>query len=279
MDRPDRARAGRVAPLVAGSAALHVAALAALAVAPRRWPAIAAVLLADHLALTAAGLTPRSRLLGPNLTRLSEAAARRGEVALTFDDGPDPEVTPRVLEILDRRGVRATFFAVGRRVEACGSLAAEAARRGHLVENHTYNHSPAFSLLPPAALRREVERGQEAVERATGRRPALFRAPAGFRSLLLDPVLRRAGLALASWTRRGFDTVSGDPARVARRLLCALAPGDVLLLHDGSAARTGRGEPVVLEVLPRVLDALEERGFQAVPFLPEAPAAGEAEPA
>jgi peptidoglycan/xylan/chitin deacetylase (PgdA/CDA1 family) len=248
--------------------ALHAAALAALAFAPGRWPAIAATILADHVLLAAIGMTPRSSLLGPNLTRLPPAAARRGEVALTFDDGPDPEVTPRVLDLLAERGARATFFAVGRRVEAHPDLAAEAARQGHLVENHSHSHPAAFSMYPSPALRREVSQAQETIEATTGRRPRLFRAPAGLRSPLLEPVLHRAGLALASWTRRGFDTVLRDPDQVARRLLANLASGDVLLLHDGRSARTGEGQPVVLEVLPRVLDELDARGLRAVPMEP-----------
>jgi peptidoglycan/xylan/chitin deacetylase (PgdA/CDA1 family) len=256
----------RPTPLVAGSAALHAAALAALAVTPLRWPAIAALVLADHVLLAAVGMTPRSTLLGPNLSRLPPSASSRGEVALTFDDGPDPEVTPHVLDLLAERGARATFFAVGRRVEAHPDLAAEIARQGHLVENHSHTHSPAFSMYPPAALRREIERAQDAIAKATDRAPRLFRAPAGLRSPLLEPVLHRAGLALASWTRRGFDTLSSAPDRVARRLLAGLAPGDVLLLHDGGAARTAAGRPVVLEVLPRVLDAIAERGWRAVPM-------------
>ena len=84
--------------------------------------------------------------------------------------------------------------------------------------------------------------------------PRFFRAPAGLRSPLLDPLLQRAGLQLASWTRRGFDTVRGDPDTVFRKLTRGLRAGDILLLHDGGAAQTARGVPVILEVLPRLLD-------------------------
>jgi peptidoglycan/xylan/chitin deacetylase (PgdA/CDA1 family) len=256
----------RLPLLVGGSAGLHGVALTALVLAPDLWPAIVAGVFADHVLLAAAGLTPRSTLLGPNLTRLPADAAARGEVALTFDDGPDPEVTPQVLDLLAQRGAKAAFFAVGRRVQAHPDLAAEILRQGHRVENHSHTHPAAFSMYPPGALRREVERAQHAIAGATGREPSLFRAPAGFRSFLLDPILHRAGLALASWTRRGFDTVSRDPVKVSRRLLAGLAPGDVLLLHDGSCARTSKGTPVILEVLPRLLDALEARRWKAVPF-------------
>jgi peptidoglycan/xylan/chitin deacetylase (PgdA/CDA1 family) len=256
----------RPTPLLLASAGWHTACAIALGVSPARWAAVVGSLVANHLLLTAAGLWPQSRLLGPNRDRLPAEAARRGEVALTFDDGPDPEVTPRVLDLLATHGAgaKATFFCIGRRAAAHADLVGEIVRQGHRVENHSFSHPAAFSLYPPAALAREVRLGQETLARTAGRVPELFRAPAGLRSFLLEPVLRAHGLSLVSWTRRGFDTVVSDPVRVARRLLDRLGPGDVLLLHDGSASRDRLGRPVVLEALPRVLDALAARGLRPV---------------
>jgi peptidoglycan/xylan/chitin deacetylase (PgdA/CDA1 family) len=94
--------------------------------------------------------------------------------------------------------------------------------------------------------------------------PRFFRAPFGTRSPLLDPALARLGLSLVSWTRRGYDTVDGDAARVLRRLVSGLAAGDVLLLHDGVTVREHRAEPTVLAVLPWLLDELAARGLKAV---------------
>jgi peptidoglycan/xylan/chitin deacetylase (PgdA/CDA1 family) len=263
---PSLPRAWRPAPLLAASVGLHAAAVVAVAAAPRYWRLALAALAADHALMAAAGLWPTSDLLGPNLRRLPAAAARRGEVALTFDDGPDPRVTPAVIDRLAEHGARASFFCIGRQAEAFPEIAAELVRRGHPVENHSYSHPNSFSLYPRAAQRREVRRAQDVLARVAGRRPGYFRPPAGLRNLLLEPELAAAGLHLASWTRRGYDTVSRDPRRVARRLLGRLAAGDVLLLHDGSSARDRHGSPVVLEVLPRVLDALAERGLRAVPL-------------
>ncbi|HXO20357.1 MAG TPA: polysaccharide deacetylase family protein [Thermoanaerobaculia bacterium] len=259
-------RSWRPTPFLAASAGLHAAALAALAVVPHHWRPICAAALADHVAIAAAGLWPQGRLLGGNLSRLPPEAARRGEIALTFDDGPDPRATPGVLDLLDRYGARATFFCIGRRAAAQPELAAEIARRGHRVENHTHSHPPAFSLYTPWSIAREVALAQEELERAAGRPPRYFRAPAGLRNFWLDPVLTAAGLTLVSWTRRAFDTVRGRAAGIAADLLRGLAAGDVLLLHDGSAARAPGGAPVVLEALPRVLDGIAARGLRAVPF-------------
>jgi peptidoglycan/xylan/chitin deacetylase (PgdA/CDA1 family) len=254
-------------PFLLGSIALHAAGAAALVLSPRHWPQVAGTLFADHLILAGFSLWPQSKMLGPNRNRLSEAAAARGEVGLTFDDGPDPEVTPRVLDLLDQADTRATFFCIGR-VEAEPGLAAEIVRRGHRVENHTWSHPNAFACYPPAGLRREILKAQDAIGRATGRVPNLFRAPAGLRNPLLERELHRERLTLASWTRRGFDIVEKDPEAVTRRLLRGrreISAGDVLLLHDGSAMKGG-GNPVVLDVLPRVLEELGTRGLRPVPL-------------
>jgi peptidoglycan-N-acetylglucosamine deacetylase len=252
------------APLLKASAALHVGAAALALARPGLWPwALGAVIL-NHVQLTATGLWPRSTLLGPNLTHLPPEAARRGEVALSIDDGPEPAVTPQVLNFLDEYRVKATFFCIGRRVEEHAELARDIVRRGHAIENHSYRHLNYFSLLGPRALAYEIERAQEAIGSITGRRPAFFRAPAGLRSPLLDPVLARLDLLLASWTRRGFDSVNGDPDSVYARLVSGLAAGDILLLHDGHAARTASGRPVILEVLPRLLAAFTRSGLTPV---------------
>jgi peptidoglycan/xylan/chitin deacetylase (PgdA/CDA1 family) len=224
------------------------------------------VLIGNHLLLSAAVLWPRGTILGPNLTRLPPAAVRRREVSLNFDDGPDPEVTPRVLDLLDLHQAKASFFCIGEKAVAFPELVREIARRGHSVENHSYRHSHAFAFYGIGSLRREVELTQTAIAGIAGRAPEFFRAPAGFRSPLLDAVLARRGLRYASWTRRGFDTVDGNATAVLRRLVRGLAAGDVLLLHDGTPARTRSGEPVVLAVLPALLERLATAGLKTVPL-------------
>lgn len=249
-----------------GTAVLHALVAAGTFAWPDRWPWLAGTLVANHSVLVAAGLLPRCGWLGPNLTRLPAASVARGEVALTFDDGPDPRTTPDTLELLESRGVRATFFVVGSRVAAAGSLVAEAAARGHRVENHSFRHSPAFFFHPPRTLRDELARCQQVVAEATGRAPVWFRAPAGLRGPLLEPALAAERLALASWTRRGFDAFERDPAKVLARLTRNLRAGDILLLHDASSATAASGRPVALETLPLLLDALEAAGLRAVPL-------------
>jgi peptidoglycan/xylan/chitin deacetylase (PgdA/CDA1 family) len=240
-----------------------VAALAVLLWHWRSWPWVLGVLLANHLLLTTLGVIPRSRLLGLNWTRLPPEHAA-GRIALTFDDGPDPAVTPEVLRILAEHGVRATFFCIGERARRHPELVQACAAAGHAVENHSDRHRHSFALLGPAALRRELEHAQSSLQQLSGARPRFFRAPAGVRSPLLDPVLQQMGLQLAAWTRRGFDTVNGNAERVLARLARGLRAGDILLLHDGNAARDRHGRAVLLEVLPPLLALLRARQLTPV---------------
>ena len=246
-------------PVMRASVLVHAAAIVLLAADPQAWPWAVGVLGANHLVLLCAALSPNDRLLGPNLSSLPVSAAGRGEICLTFDDGPNPDVTPRVLDLLDGFQAKASFFCIGERAAAHPELVREIARRGHSVENHSYHHRSAFAFFGTAWLKRQVDAAQETLTSLAGRPPAFFRAPAGFRSPLLHFVLSNAGLHYVSWTRRGFDAVSRDPQHVLRRLTRGLAPGDVLLLHDSA--------PIVLDVLPALLGELGARGLRSVSLL------------
>ncbi|MDH5539823.1 MAG: polysaccharide deacetylase family protein, partial [Rhizobacter sp.] len=133
-----------------------------------------------------------------------------------------------------------------------------------------------FSLLGTSGFRREIGRAQRTLADITGQVPRFFRAPAGLRNPMLAPVLQRMELRLVSWTRRGYDTVHGRPSRVLDRLTRRLGAGDILLLHDGNAARTPDGTPVVLEVLPALLDWISRQGLHTVTLPQAVPAANAA---
>lgn len=250
-------------PFVRASVAVHAAAAAGLLV-PGGWPWALGALAANHAVLTLSGLWPRSRLLGPNVTRLPAAAAARGEVALTIDDGPDPEVTPAVLDLLAAQSARATFFCIADKARQHPALTRRIVAEGHCVQNHSLHHRHHFSLLGPRGFTQEIGTAQQVLADITGARPHCFRAPAGLRNPLLDPVLHRLGLHLVSWSRRGYDTRRTDPAAVCRRLQQGLAAGSILLLHDGHAQRAASGRAVLLDVLPPLLQALRARGLTPV---------------
>lgn len=246
------------------SLALHAAVLLTLVFQPHWWPWLLALIAANHGVIILSVPFPRSRLVGANLTRLPPGAAARGEIALTFDDGPDPAATPQVLDMLEAAGVRASFFLIARNARAHPELVREILRRGHQVENHSNEHGVTFSFYGYRRTAREVDAAQEALCAIAERRPRFFRAPAGFRNPFLDPVLQRRGLRYISWTRRGFDAFERDPARVLGRLTRHLAGGDVLLLHDAGSALTRAGTPVVLEVLPPLLEQMRRQGLKSV---------------
>lgn len=252
------------APAIRLSVALHAASALTLAIQPALWAWIVMALAANHLILISAVFWPRGALLGPNITRLPADAVARGEIVLTFDDGPDPEITPQVLALLDRYRMKASFFCIGERAAAFPEIVREIARRGHSVENHSSRHSYAFAFYGMSRLGREVDAAQSIIGRITGRAPGFFRAPAGFRNPFLDPVLAKRGLNYVSWTRRGYDTVCRDPRVVVDKLTRGLAAGDVLLLHDGSSARTAEGQAMVLAVLPLLLDRLSDNRLMSV---------------
>lgn len=243
---------------------LHAAMLALVVIHPAAWPWALALIAANHAVLTLAGLWPRSTWLGANWTKLPAAAASRNQIALTIDDGPHPDVTPKVLDLLDSFGVKATFFCIGAHAARYPELCRDIVLRGHAVENHTQHHRHHFSIQGMTALSREIRAAQETLTRITGRAPLFFRAPAGLRNPFLDPVLAKLGLRLAAWTRRGYDTRTPDADKVVRRLMKDMKAGAILLLHDGNCARTASGAPVILEVLPVLLEAAHHAGLHFV---------------
>jgi len=201
---------------------------------------------------------PRSQLMVRNRSRV-ESAGRRS-VALTFDDGPSSASTEALLEILRRKGVKATFFVIGRRAEDRPDLLRALLADGHAVGNHTYSHPSLFCFLSPRRLRTEIAEGQRAIAEVCGIRPRYFRSPVGLRHPLLSFYLKRAGLEYISWRVRAFDSRVQRPEVIRRRIAGRAAPGDIVLLHDNDCAGVAR----MLEVLPQLIDDLQERGFEFV---------------
>jgi peptidoglycan/xylan/chitin deacetylase (PgdA/CDA1 family) len=199
---------------------------------------------------------PRNQWLVANRFRVDGV----NSVALTFDDGPDPVDTPKLLDLLREKGVKATFFVVGKRADRYPEIVRRAWDEGHLIANHTWSHYSLFCFLTPARLRAEIERGTESVRRICGRPPRLFRSPVGLRHPLLQPFLNSAGLEFVSWSIWTRDSLSPNSEVLARRILNQVAGGDIILLHD----RLPGGADVMLSILPRVIDGIRARGFEFV---------------
>ena len=224
-------------PLIYASAAIHAGAAAALVLRPRTWPWALGALAINHAALAAAGLWPRSQLLGPNWVTLPRHGGESTRVAITIDDGPDPEVTPQVCRNWPNIARPPLSFAWVNASSATRIWRRKlwlAAMPSKITANGIGTISRCWGRVRMSA---EISRAQDSISRVTGIAPLFFRAPAGLRNPFLDPILARLQLRLASWTRRGFDTVHRNADAVYQRLAMPLRDGDILLLHDGNAAR------------------------------------------
>ncbi len=189
----------------------------------------------------------------------------RREVWLTIDDGPDPEDTPRILELLAAHGAHATFFVIGENAARHPELIRAIAAAGHEVGHHTHTHPLAwFWCASPARVARELDQALEAL-RATGVSPTRFRPPAGIKNLWLARALGNRGLTCVGWSARGLERWHTEPEPVAARVLRQLAPGSILLVHEGP-----RIPPTIrVEAIRQVLEQLHEQGYECVVPGPE----------
>lgn len=187
-----------------------------------------------------------------------------GRVALTFDDGPSAEHTPRLLDLLDEAGLAATFFVVGRKLAGEGArVVRDAVARGHQIGCHSFAHHRLFSLRSEAYVRADVTRALAAVEDATGEKTSLFRPPIGHTNPTIARVADELELTLIGWSTRCRDGVRGaDEARVLGRATRGLSDGAILLLHD--AAERDDFTPIAPRVLPALATAVRERGLRSV---------------
>jgi peptidoglycan/xylan/chitin deacetylase (PgdA/CDA1 family) len=216
-----------------------------------------ATVVLDHAKYFWGSLWPHSRVLGPVLRRLPTSA---NEVWLTIDDGPSAD-TLAILDLLDAHGARATFFLVGEHAEAMPDRVRDIVARGHAIGNHTQQHLSAwFWAIGPRRMREEIGRAQAALTHLSGTPPTWFRAVAGMANPFVAPTLAIHGLRRVSWSARGFDAVDKDTDRVFARLARGIAPGAILLLHEGG--------PDSVALMARVLDELDAHGYRTV--LPDA---------
>jgi peptidoglycan-N-acetylglucosamine deacetylase len=223
------------------------------------------------LALTAvaAGLHAAPALAAPlpfvrRALGVDDRVSAASGVALTFDDGPHPEGTPAVLEVLSQRGIRATFFLVGEQIERNPALAGEIVAAGHQVALHCHRHRNLLRLMP-SQVTEDLDRASAAIELATGRSPGLYRPPYGVFSLASLSYARRRKLRPLLWTHWGRDwEASATPATIAERVTAGVGERSVLLLHDADDYSAPGSWRRTVHALPRVLDELERRELEVV---------------
>jgi peptidoglycan/xylan/chitin deacetylase (PgdA/CDA1 family) len=220
---------------------------------PPWWLIAIGVMALSHALLLWPTLRPNSQWLGPVITRFESSAK---EVWLTIDDGPTDD-TPAILDALDARNVKATFFVLGSLSAAHPDLVRMMLARGHAVANHSQTHpSGAFWCLPPAAIARQIDACNEALTSITGETTRLFRAPVGMKNPFVHPHLARFRMTLVGWSVRGFDSFGDDVERVAQRIVPRVSSGSIIVMHQG------RGFSVAC--ISRVVDELQSRGYSFV---------------
>ncbi len=204
-------------------------------------------------------LAPASQIFGRTLRRLDEASC----MAITLDDGPNPAVTPGVLKLLERCNAKATFFLIGQRVRAFPGLARRIAESGHAIGNHTDTH-PSLVFLPPGRIAEELERCDDAIAAATGKSARWMRPPFGYRSPLLETIVRRRrGAGVAMWNVAAKDWRTHAPEHVIQRLRRARG-GDIVLLHDGDHRELEGKRGHVLAALEYWLPRWRDAGIRFV---------------
>ena len=227
------------------------------------FPTVAALSIGSVALASYATLHRNAPIFGEVLARLPPEAQ---EVALTFDDGPNPEATPRLLDLLAQQDAKATFFLLGRHVRQWPAIARRVAEEGHLVANHGYAHR-RLDFAGPRRVREDILAGTGAIADATGIEPAHFRAPHGARSPFVTPVARSLGQRTVGWSVGSRDHAELSAARIARRVEERARAGSIVLLHDGDAynARGNRVETVL--AVARIIPFLRTRAL-ALALLP-----------
>jgi len=199
-----------------------------------------------------------SWIFGSTITRLPGSGNR---VALTFDDGPNPDATPFILDALRERGVKATFFILGRHADQWPHLVRQVAEDGHAVGNHGWFHRK-LHFKSPAYVREDLTRGTASIEAASGVHPMLFRAPHGFRSPWVTSIARSLGQRTVGWSLGVWDSDRPGVETIVDRTVNGAKPGSILLLHDGDGYDP-RGDRVqTARAVPLIVDRLLDRGYR-----------------
>jgi len=218
---------------------------------------------AGAAAVWAAGAyAPNSRIFGPVIGR---GPRDDRSLYLTFDDGPSPSATPRVLEILARHHVPATFFMVGRHVRLFPDLAREVRAAGHEIGNHTEHHRK-LHLAGPATVREELAQAHQAIVEHTGWTPRLFRAPHGYRNPFVTAATRCLGYRVIGWSFGVWDSSRPGAGVILRRVVRRLAPGAIILLHDGDGDDPAGDRSQTAEALEGIITEAQGRGYRFRPL-------------
>lgn len=184
-----------------------------------------------------------------------------GKLCITFDDGPHPVHTPRILDVLQQYHAPATFFMIGKEAEKYGKLVKQIADAGHTIGNHSYHHSNMHGLLPAKKVRGEIKAANELLHRLSGRQIAHYRPPFGVTNPNIAQAVEETGVIPVGWDIRSLDTTIKDEEKLLQRILNKIPNGTILLLHDN--------QPVTVKLLPQILAYCAKNNIEIID-LPQA---------
>lgn len=184
-------------------------------------------------------------------------------IALTFDDGPNPKTTPQILSILNKLGIKATFFIVGANAQKYPSLLKQIARENHQVETHSFDHSPALFVSSPQKIEKDLKKTKEIIQKITGKTPTFFRPPWGITTPWMKKAAAKLNLTVIKWTIDSKDSwlfPKPNAVKIASNVLQKLEDSAIILLHDGNGtAQTERKETAL--ALPLIIEGAKKSGF------------------
>lgn len=213
-----------------------------------------AVLILFYLAVNVWGTV--SICSGFHLKAICEGSKSENKIALTFDDGPDPELTPKILEVLDRHGVRGTFFCIGRKVFEHASTLKIIHEKGHIIGGHSFSHSSFFDFYSAHHIQKEFVATDQLVENNIGKKIALFRPPYGITTPNIKKAVSEMNYTVIGWNIRSMDTMIKNPQKLANIVIAKLKPGAIVLFHDTT--------PHLPEVLEQVLRHCNRQNLECV---------------
>jgi peptidoglycan/xylan/chitin deacetylase (PgdA/CDA1 family) len=231
--------------------------------------AIAGAAAAGAISLGYQSMSPTGQWFG---RAFCGSPGRGKKLALTFDDGPNDPYTLRLLDLLAKRDVQATFFLIGRYAKQRPDIVREIARRGHVIGNHTFTH-PRLIFLPAARVRREIVQCREAITEAVGEHSNLFRPPWGGRRPGTFRLVRQLGLEPIMWNVTGYDWNAPSVEDIEQKVASKIRGGNVVLLHDGGHAAFGADRSKTVEAVDRLLTRYKSEGcdFVSVPHMMKDP--------
>ena len=215
------------------------------------WPAIVTVVILFGAIIIYGSFFIQANFFVDSINRGEEQG-----IAFTFDDGPDPITTPKILSILEAEKIKATFFVIGEKAEKHPELIIEMDKKGHSIANHSYEHSNTIGFTLTEKLSSDIKKCSDVIENAIGKRPRMFRPPFGVTNPKFFRVLKELHLTSIGWSGRSLDTITFNKSTLVNRVKRSVKNGAILLFHDT--------QHITLEALPEIINHCRKNGIKIV---------------